>query len=162
MKLACRHRIPLSADAFWQVIHAPRYEALVGEEAGLHAYRELERRDEGDAIYRRIHAEPELPAALGALVSRFVPRGATPSYVEEQWRSKSRKEVRFRMHSSFLPRSRIEGVVRVEPLDAESCTRILDGVVEVGLFGVGRLIERAVVANTIEAYAKSAAAVKRL
>jgi hypothetical protein len=39
---------------------------------------------------------------------------------------------------------------------------VLDGVVEVELFGVGRLIEKAVVAATIEAYAKAAEAVRRM
>ena len=31
MKLHCAHEIPLPADAFWEVLHAPRYEALVAE-----------------------------------------------------------------------------------------------------------------------------------
>jgi hypothetical protein len=163
MKLHCEHRIPLSAEAFWDVIHSPRYEALVAEQARLGAYREIERRDEPDAIYRRLEGRPELPDALRALLRRVAPSAGSPSYVEEQWRSKSRMEVRWRMQPSFMPeRARIEGVVRVEPRDAKSCTRVLDGVVEVDLFGVGRLIEKAVVAATIEAYGKAAEAVRRI
>ena len=116
------------------MLRAPRYEALVAEGANLHEYRELERRDEGDAIYRRLLGRPELPAALAMLVARIAPGAGPPSYVEEQWRSKSRMEVRWRMQPSVLPdRSRIEGTLRVEPLDAERCRRVLDGVVEVDL-----------------------------
>jgi hypothetical protein len=163
MKLHCEHEIPLSADAFWDVLHAPRYEALVAEGANLHEYRELERRDEGDAIYRRLLGRPELPAALTMLVARIAPEAGMPSYVEEQWRSKSRMEVRWRMQPSVLPdRSRIEGTLRVEPLDAERCRRVLDGVVEVDLFGIGRLVEKAVVSAVVDAYARAALAVRAL
>lgn len=163
MKLHCEHEIPLSAEAFWDVLHAPRYEALVAEAAKLHEYCELERRDDGDAIYRRLRGRPELPAALAKLVARVAPGAGTPSYLEEQWRSKTHREVRWRMQPSVLPeRSRIEGTLRVEPLDALRCRRVLDGVVEVDLFGVGRLVEKAVVSAVTDAYAKAALAVRAL
>jgi hypothetical protein len=163
VRLYCEHRIALGADAFWEILHAPRYEALVAEAARLREYRELERRDESDAIYRRIQAVPELPDALAALLRRIAPGACEASYVEEQWRSKSRKEVRFRMRPSVLSdRIRIEGAVRIEPREEKRCIRILDGRVEVDLFGLGRLVERAVVQSTIEAYGRSAAAVSRL
>jgi hypothetical protein len=162
MRLHCAHVIPLGADAFWSVIHAPEYEALVAEALGLREYRELERRDEKAEIYRRIQVVPELPEALRTLLRRAAGLESA-SYVEEQWRSRERREVRFRLTPSFLPaRSRIEGRVRVEPRDDASCTRILEGVVEIGVPLVGRLFERAVVANAVEGYGKSAAVVDRL
>lgn len=163
MKLHCEHEIPLPADAFWEVLHAPRYEALVAEAANLHEYRELERRDDGDAIYRRLLGRPELPAPLARLLARIAPGAGAPSYVEEQWRSKTRREVRWRMQPSVLPeRSRIEGTLRIEPLDAQRCRRVLDGSVDVDLFGAGRLVEKAVVSAVIDAYAKAALAVRAL
>ncbi len=163
MKLHCAHRIPLSADAFWEVLHAPRYEALVAEAAALSEYAELERRDEKDAIYRRLHSRPEMPDAMRGLMRRIAPGSDAPSYIEEQWRSKSQMEVRFRMVSSVLAdRTRIEGVVRIEPRGPTSCMRTLDGVVEVNLFGLGTLVERAIVAAVIDAYAKGAAVVAKL
>src|SRR5512138_2897655 len=143
----CEHRIPLSAEAFWDVLHAPRYEELAAEAAGLDGYRELERRDEPDAVYRRIEARLRLPESLQGLLRRVAPDGGSARYVEEQWRSKSRMEVRWRMRPSILAdRSRIEGVVRVEPRGAKHCVRVLDGVVEIDVFGVGRHVERAIVA----------------
>ena len=163
MKLHCAHEIPLPADAFWEVLHAPRYEALVAEAAGLGEYTELERRDDPDAIYRRLHSRPELPDALRGLLRRIAPGTETASYIEEQWRSKSQREVRFRMEPSVLAdRVRIEGVVRIEARGRTRCVRILDGVVEVSLFGLGTLVERAIVSATIDAYAKGAAAVAKL
>ncbi|RIK92432.1 MAG: hypothetical protein DCC71_24470 [Proteobacteria bacterium] len=163
MKLYCAHAIPLSAEAFWDVLHAPRYEALVAEAAGLHAYEELERRDEPDAVYRKILSRPELPTALRSLFDRIAPNAGAPSYVEEQWRAKDRMEVRWRMRPSVLSdHARIEGVVRIEPRGAKRCERVLDGVVEVQLFGVGRLLEKAIVAATVDAYAKGAAAAAKL
>ena len=163
MKLQCEHRIELPAETFWELLHDPRYEALVAEAASLDAYRELERRDEPDADYPRIEARPRLPESLSALLRRIARNAASASYVEEQWRSRTRMEVRWRMRPSVLTdRSRIEGVVRVEPRGAKRCARVLDGVVEIDLFGVGRLVERAVVAATIDAYAKGAAVASRM
>lgn len=157
MKLHCAHEIPLSADAFWEIIHSPEYEARVAGAIGLRAYREIERREEPDAIYRRIEVEADLPDALGALIRR-VGLDAPAGYVEEQWRSRTRRVVRWRMTPTVLAdRARIEGVVKVEPRGARGCLRVLDGDVRVGVFAVGRLIERAAVAIVVEAYAKAAA-----
>jgi hypothetical protein len=52
---------------------------------------------------------------------------------------------------AFAARARIEGVVRVAPRGRSRCERALDGVVELRVFGVGGLLERAAVT---EAYAK--------
>jgi hypothetical protein len=156
MMLRCEHEIALSADDFWALIHAPHYEAAVARAAGLGAYRELERREDADAIYRRLRVEAELPPAMRALVEKLgfgVPSG----YTEEQWRSRARREVRWRMTPDLLgDRAHVEGVVRVEPHGAGRCLRVLDGVVQVKLFGVGALLERAAVKLVVDAYAKGA------
>ena len=156
MKLYCEHEIPLPADDFWGVIHAPHYETKCAEAIGLEAYEELDRREEPDVIYRKIRVETELPEPLASLVRR-VAGNVAPGYVEEQWRSRSKREVRWRITPKVMAdRTRIEGVVRVEPKGAKRCLRILDGVVEVKVFGVGGLIERAGVAMVTDAYGKSA------
>jgi hypothetical protein len=163
MRLRCEHRIPLEAEAFWSRIHSPGYEALAAEAIGLREYRELRREETADAIYRCIHVLPTLPESLLLLARRLGGGDGPASYVEEQWRSRHAREVRWKITPSFgASRVRIEGVVRVEPVDAASCRRILDGVVEVRFPGLGRLVERAVVATTIEAYRKSADAAARL
>ncbi len=157
MKLYCEHEIPLSAEEFWSILHAPRYEAKVAEAVGLGSYRQLERREESDAIYRRMAVSAELPEPLRALARRVV-GNASAGYVEEQWRSRSKREVRWRIVPTVLPdRARIEGVMRIEPRGPRCCVRILDGVVELKILGVGRLLERAAVSMVIESYAKGAA-----
>jgi hypothetical protein len=162
MKLRCEHEIPLSADAFWELIHAPRYEAAVAEAAGLRAYRELERREEPDAVYRRLAVEADLPEALRTVLARLGQRGPL-GYVEEQWRSRTRREVRWRMTpGAFADRARIEGVVRVAPRGPGRCVRTLEGVVELRVFGVGGVLERAAVSLVESAYAKGAEVAARL
>jgi len=162
MRIHCEHEIPLSAEAFWEMLHAPRYEAAVAEAIGLRAYRELERREEPEAIYRRLQVEAELPDALGALLRRVGLDGPL-GYLEEQWRSRARREVRWRMTpGAFAGRARIEGVVRVEPRGRDRCVRVLDGVVELRVFGVGGVLERAAVALVSDAYAKGAAVAAEL
>jgi hypothetical protein len=157
MRIRCEHVIPLPADAFWELIHAPRYEAAVAEAVGLRAYRELERREEPDAVYRRLQVEADLPEALGAVLRRLGVAGPI-GYVEEQWRQRERREVRWRMTPGALAeRARIEGVVRVEPRGAGRCARVLDGVIELRVFGVGGMLERAAASFVTDAYAKGAA-----
>jgi len=156
MKLYCKHEIPLPADEFWAILHAPHYEAKSAEAIGLRAYEELERREEPDTIYRKIRVETELPEPIRTLVHR-VAGNASPGYVEEQWRSRSKREVRFRITPKVMAdRTRIEGVVRVEPKGPNGCVRVLDGVLEIKVFGVGSLLERAGVSMVTGAYAKSA------
>jgi hypothetical protein len=162
MRIRCEHEIPLSADAFWELLHAPRYEAAVARAVGLREYRELERREEPEAIYRRLQVEAELPDSLGALLRRIGVAGPI-GYVEEQWRSRARREVRWRMTpGAFAERARIEGTVRVEPRGRGRCVRVLDGVVELRVFGVGGMLERAAVALVTDAYAKGAAVAAEL
>jgi hypothetical protein len=156
VKLHCAHEIALPADEFWSIIHSPEYEARAAQAAGLRAYQELERREEPDAIYRKLRVEADLPESLTALLGR-VGIAAPTGYVEEQWRSRGRREVRWRMTPGVLAdRAHVEGVVRVEPRGARRCLRVLDGEVTVKLFGVGRLLERAAVSLVVAAYEKSA------
>jgi hypothetical protein len=86
----------------------------------------------------------------------FVPEGERIGYFEEQWRSKAVREVRWKITPSLLAdRIDVAGAVRVEPVDSASC-RILDGQVRVRLPGAGTLVERAIVKNTVDAYAAHA------
>jgi hypothetical protein len=157
MRIRCQHEIPLQVDAFWEMLHAPRYEAAVAQAVGLRAYRELERREEPDAVYRRLQVEADLPDAVGGLLRRIGVEGRV-GYVEEQWRSRTRREVRWRMTpGAFAERARIEGIVRVEPRGRGRCVRALDGVIELRWLGIGGLLERAAVSLVTDAYAKGAA-----
>jgi hypothetical protein len=157
MRIHCEHEIALPAEAFWELLHAPHYEAAVARAVGLREYRELERREEPDALYRRLQVEADAPAALAAVLRRLGLEGPL-GYVEEQWRSRTQREVRWRMTPGALAeRARIEGVVRVEPRGRARCVRVLEGVVELRVFGVGGMLERAAVAMVTDAYAKGAA-----
>lgn len=157
MKIYCEHTIPMSAELFWQHIHDPRYEAMVGRVANLDEYATLERRDEPDAIYRKIKVVPQIPAQFQAILSK-VAASVDKNYTEEQWRSKSRKAIRWKISLGVLgDKARFEGEVRIEPINTTSCKRILDGDITVKIFGVGGLIEKAIVSQTVEAYGKSAA-----
>ena len=156
MKLVCAHRIPRSADAFWSMLHEDPYESRWAEAIGLRAYRELERHEGPIEIYRRIQVEVALPDALLSLIRRAGASGP-PSYVEEQWRSRSERVVRWRITpNTFADRARASGIVRVEPRGPASCARFLDGSIEVDVPIAGRLIERMAVAMVVDSYEKGA------
>jgi len=157
VRLSCRDRVPFAAEHFWAILHTPAYEALVADALGLAEYAEVERRDEPEAVYRRLEARPRaLPAAIQTLLQRAAGvRSAT--YVEEQWRSRQRMEGRWRAIPSIL-RDRIEigGVLRVEPVDEKTCLRIVEGEVRIRVPLVGGLLERAVVSAVVDSYGRSA------
>jgi hypothetical protein len=156
VKLVCAHRIACSADAFWSMLHEDPYESRWAEAIGLRAYRELERHESPSEIYRRIQVEVALPDALLSLIRRAGASGP-PSYVEEQWRSRSERVVRWRITpNTFADRARASGIVRVEPRGPASCERFLDGSIEVGVPVVGMLIERMAVAMVVDSYEKGA------
>lgn len=156
MRIRCEHRIPLGAEEFWERIHSEDYEARCARALGLSAYDVLERREEPGEIYRRIRVVPPIPASMAALLERLTGSKAA-GYTEEQWRSRAERLVRWKMTPVFMAeRARIEGVVRVEPEGAQACRRILDGEVSIRLFGAGGLLERAIVSQVEEAYAKTA------
>lgn len=156
MKLYCEHRIARSAGDLWQVLHTPEFEMKLGRAIGLSEYRDLERSEDDRAIYRRIRVLPTIPAPLEGLLRRFG-AGESVSYIEEQWRSKREKAVRWKMIPSVLAdRVRIQGVIRIEPVDDRTCLRVLDGEVVVRFPGLARTIEQAIVKGAVEAYGKSA------
>jgi len=158
MKLHCEHRISKSAEDLWQVLHTPEFEARLGKAIGLSEYVEIERSEDEKSIYRRIRVVPAVPPAFMFLL-RHLQAGDTIRYIEHQWRSKSAMEVRWEMQPSILAdRAEIKGVIRIVPVDARTCVRILDGHVDVRLFGLRSMIEQAVVASTVDAYDKSAVA----
>jgi hypothetical protein len=162
VRIECEHRIPLRAEDFWEMIHAPEYEAAVAEEMGLAEYRELERWEDDEAIHRRIRVTPRagaLPAALQKLLRRMSAVGA----VEEQRRSKARREVFWRVTPGVLSdRIELSGVVRVEPVDDGSCLRKLEGEVRVKIPGAGLWVERGLVSSIVSNYARSAEIAARM
>jgi hypothetical protein len=157
-KLYCQHRISRSAEGLWAVLHTPAFEAHLGKAIGLAEYCELERAEDEASIYRRIRVVPSVPAAFRMALRGVGGRGEV-GYVEEQWRSKRRMDVRWKMTPFLLAdRVRVEGLIRIQPVDDSSCLRILDGEVEVRIPGVGGLIEQAIVSGAVDAYGKSAIA----
>lgn len=52
--------------------------------------------------------------------------------------------------------TRVEGVVRVEPIGEDSCLRILEGEVEIRVPVLRRILERTLVAAAVDAYGRSA------
>jgi hypothetical protein len=156
VKLYCEHRIARDAQELWAVLHTPAFEKRLARAIGLAEYSELERAETSEAFYRKIRVVPHIPSSFHSLLRR-VGVEKRVSYIEEQWRSKEAKEVRWKMTPSLLAdRTRIEGRIRIKPLDAGSCLRVLDGTVNVRLPGIGRAIERAIVSGALEAYERSA------
>jgi len=152
MRLYCEHRIPTSADDFWEWIHSAEYEARVARALGLTEYRELERCEETGEVYRRLRVAAPLPSAFKPILSR-VARVDEAAYVEEQWRIEDELRVRWRMTPEVLAdRVRVAGELRLEPAGRGHCKRILEGEISARVFGVGPLLERVAIREVVGAY----------
>ncbi len=160
MRLYCENEIPMSEALFWEHIHDPRYEEMVGTACKLKDYSTIEKEDQPDAVYRKINVVPIIPKQFEALIKK-VAKGMDGSYIEEQWRSKTEKVVRWKISLGFLgDRCKFEGIVRIEPIDENRCNRVLDGDVSVKVMGLGKILEKTIVSQTVDAYSKSAGAAK--
>lgn len=156
MRLFCEHRIPAAAEDFWEWLHDPEYEARVARALGLIEYRELARRESRGEVYRRIQVASPLPSSLAPIVSRLVSVDEA-GYLEEQWRSRDDRVVRWRMTPTILAdRVTVEGELRVEPAGTKGCLRILDGDITARILGVGGLLERVAIREVIGGYAVAA------
>lgn len=146
----------MSAEAFWEVIHSETYEARVAAALGLVTYRTVERHEDAGHVHRRIEVAGRISEGLAVVLGRI---GVSPDarYEEEQWRSKRERRVRFRLHPPVLAdRVRVEGEVRVEPVDAGRCLRVLEGEARVRIPLLGGRVERVVAETAEDAYGKAA------
>jgi hypothetical protein len=156
MRLHCEHILQIGIDDLWAHFTTPEYERLMAKALSLRQYKELEARPGDREDYRKVLVSPEVPETFSSLLKK-VSKDASADYVEEQWKSKSERRLRWKSTPAFLPdRVKIEGDLRFEGIGQAQTKRVLEGVVEVKLIGLGGLLEKAIVKSTLESYDKSA------
>jgi hypothetical protein len=142
----------ISRAAYEQLFLDETFNEAMKSVAGLKERALLEKREEGGRLFRKIRVVPdrELPAIMKKLVSGDLVN------VEESWFDPAKHTVEWTNHMSMLgDKLEMHGVV--EFLETPNgARRRLTGELRVHIFGVGKLIEKAVVDNVIETYGKIA------
>jgi hypothetical protein len=154
MHFTIEHIIPLSKEEYWKILHDPEFEAFQAQELKLKTYREIHREEKGDVVLRRVLVQPEvhLPPAVEKIVSKYIPISEI-GYEEEQEKYLREYYLKFRIHPPVLKdKIRIEGIFSLKENDHQSCFRLLEGDIEIQLFGVGGMVERFIVEELKKTY----------
>jgi Protein of unknown function (DUF2505) len=147
-----RHVYDCDEDTFWREIlfDAEFNRRLYVEHLGFEQWDVL--RDEDDERERRreIRVHPvtgELPAALAKVV------GDNIGYTEKGVFDKRRRRYTADVIPNRMPdKLRIRAELYVEPRGDSRCERFVDLRVEAKIFGIGGLIERRILSDTIDGY----------
>jgi len=147
------HVFPCTPDQYWAMFFDPEHVAQVQAALDLVEHREVWREETPDRLRQRLRIAPrrDVPAP----VRRAVP-GLSTAYEEERVFDKAGREIAWRVFPDFRPEAiTCSGSYRVLPV-AGGCRRVLDGRVEVRIFGIGGIVERAIAQDVERSYAIAA------
>lgn len=148
------HEFDCTPDVFWKDLNFNKEmnEAMY-KHLGFPEYQLLEQRETDGEIFRRTVATPKMdvPGPLQKLL------GSNFKYTEETRYDKKTGRATFKGIPSTLADKMItEGVIRLEPIGANRCRRVIDVTVEAKIFGVGGLMESTAEKNIRQSYDTSA------
>jgi hypothetical protein len=156
VRYTIRHTFDTDADTFWKVFFDPEYNrALFQDHLKFKVYRviELDRREDG-TIVRRVECAP--PVEVPAVAKKIF--GDATAYVEEgRFDPKTQRFVVTVVPKVGADRIQTRAEMRVEARGEKRIERIQDIDNAVKVFGVGRVIEGLIEAETRKTYDASAA-----
>jgi hypothetical protein len=155
-RIQLTHLIHCDVEAYWRDFADDAFnQQLFVAEMGYPSYRVLERRDDGERLWRRIEITPKvhLPEAVRQIV------GPALTFVEEGELDGARYRFRFVAPAGRFAADKAtsEGVIHAERAEGGT-KRVLDLNCEIRLFGVGRMLEAAATKIAQDAYNGQAAA----
>ncbi|MBI5498240.1 MAG: DUF2505 family protein [Deltaproteobacteria bacterium] len=148
--LFIEHFFPgITPDEFWAMLLDKQFDRELQPALGVRQREELERKDDGKRLQRRIRMVPGFPAP--AAVQKALDN-VELEYMEESTYDRERGELHWVITPNVLKeRVTARGVVRVRP-EGNGVRRTIDGEVTVRLLGLGGLIEKLVKENTVRSY----------
>lgn len=148
--------IPIAAAEYFRLQNDPDFEKLQARYVKYAVYRELSRSCTSEGYRRIIYQEPAVKAPM--VVESFIRTGLggknfhlteirdVPNHgLQYHWKIEP---------PAFKDRVRIEGDFIVEPTGTNSCRRIIDGVFEIQLSGVGAMLAKFAAKEVTRGYDK--------
>ena len=166
MRIEQRTELAHPADAAWEALLSANYlEMLVARIDAIVEATEVERADEGGVITRAVRYGAPTREKIPSFLARYA--DAAPERVywvqRERWDPAARS-MRYAIEAEMKPewraRYRAEGRVRLEPKGESACTMIASLELEVRVFGLGGLIERAVKKESSAIFAQQGEALR--
>jgi hypothetical protein len=149
-----RHPLDCTPERHWALFWDPEWtRTLIVDGLGFFSCDVRPVRQEGTLRHREMAVTPKLdiPAAVAKIL------GPKLGYTEKGTFDEATQTWTYRMVLNVLTDSiRIGGEVSIEPLGAGRCTRVSKMWVEVKIFGVGGMIEKAAEKNMRDGWDRSA------
>lgn len=149
-----RHEIDCTPDRFWELyLDADFQDRMFIDGLGWSSPEITIVREDDDELVRKMEAYPriDIPGGIAKLIKQKL------GYVEEARYSKKDRVFRMRHRTNiFGEKVRLEGEFSVEPVGETRCRRVAKLEVEAYVFGVGRLLEKAVEINMKKGWDDSA------
>lgn len=137
--LNVRDEFNCSADTFWEkYLLDDGFNERLNPHIGIKRREVLEKREQGDELYRKIknHPAQEAPAILQKAI------GSDMSYVEESWFNRKTKNYHYKVTSGAAGKKLdFTGVIKVTPLGENRCVRELTAQITVNIMLVGGTVE---------------------
>jgi hypothetical protein len=155
IEFTLRHPLDCTPERHWKLFFDPEWtRELIVDGLGFMSCDVRPVRQEGTTRHREMAVTPKLviPAAVAKLL------GDKLGYTERGSYDETKQKWTYQLVLNVLTEKiRMGGEVTIEPLGANRCTRVSKMWVEVKIFGVGGMIEKAAESNMRDGWDKSAA-----
>lgn len=148
------HELTCTPERIWPLYFDDDFTVELYERGlGFPSCKIVERRDDGDKLFRRMVMVPkiEMPKAVAKIVGDRVGYEETGDWV------RSAGVYRWQMVlAAFGDKVRVAGTMRFVPQGTEHCRRVVEFEVEAKLFGIGGMVEKTAANNSIDGWNASA------
>lgn len=148
------HELHCTPERIWPLYFEDAFNVEMYERGlGFPSCKIVERRDEGDKLFRRMQMTPklEMPKAVTKIVGDRVGYEETGEWVRSEgayhWRL---------LLAAFGDKLRVAGTMRFVAHGDGHCRRLVEFEVDAKMFGIGKLVEKTAAQNTIEGWHNSA------
>lgn len=143
----------ITPDEFWALLWSKEFDAALEPALGVKFRKELERTEDENSIHRRVRVVPGFP--VPAPVQKLF-AGEELEYLEESTFHKKSKTMDWDTKPNLFPGKVVaRGQVVVTP-QGDGVRRVIQGDITVSIFGVGGIIERAVLDSVRKSYENAA------
>ncbi|KIG14887.1 hypothetical protein DB30_06269 [Enhygromyxa salina] len=148
------HELSCTPARMWPLYFEDAFNVQMYEQGlGFPSCKIVERRDDGDKLFRRMAMIPklEMPKAVAKLV------GDRVGYEESGDWIRSEGVYRWRLLlAAFGEKLRVAGTMRLVAHGDGHCRRVVEFEVDANMFGIGKLVENTAAQNTLEGWNNSA------